>query len=124
MPILRRKPRLHAVPPPPSGLRCHVKGCTSTDAITCGYRDRRGRACRASFCAEHVVVVDDVSYCRRHGGTMRALGSRGASRLGLPDIDNRGPSLVQHVAAQLEEPVIELLRSVAQPGEQVIEELE
>lgn len=55
---------------------------------------------------------------------MRALGRRGIAGLGLPDIDNRGPSLVQHVAVQLEGPVTGLLRSVAKPNEQVIEELE
>lgn len=55
---------------------------------------------------------------------MRALGSRGAVHGGLPDVDNRGPSLVQHVADQLEQPVTALLRSVAHPHEQVIEERE
>lgn len=124
MPVFHRKPSLRPVAVAPSGLRCQARGCSSTDAAACRYRDRRGRACRATFCAEHSVVVDDVTYCRRHGGTMRALGSQAARGLGLPDIDNRGPSLVQHVAVQLEEPVRNLLRSVARPSEQIIEELE
>lgn len=55
---------------------------------------------------------------------MRALGSRGDVHGGLPDIDNRGPSLVQHIADQLEQPVTTLLRAVAHPNEQVIEETE
>jgi hypothetical protein len=124
MPLFHRKPNVRAVPAPASGLRCQAQGCTSDDAIMCAYRDRRGRRCRATFCVQHLVVVDDVSYCRRHGGTMRALGTRGAVRAGLPDIDNRGPSLVQHVANQLEQPVVALLQSVARPQEQVIEEVE
>lgn len=53
---------------------------------------------------------------------MRALGARGKARAGLPDIDNRGPSLVQHVANTLEPHIAQALAAVARPHEQVIAE--
>lgn len=121
MPIFRRKTTTPTVAQPvSSGLRCQARGCSSTDAVTCTYRDRRGRGCTAAFCADHSVVVDDGNYCRRHGGTMRALGARGQARAGLPDVDNRGPSLVQHVATTLEPHIAAALAAVARPHEQVI----
>lgn len=119
MPIFHRKPVI-APAAPPTGLRCQAQGCSNTDAVSCSYRDRRGRACRAVFCADHCVVVDDVSYCRRHGGTMRALGAKAKVRAGLPDLDNRGPSLVQHVATALEDRIGSRLRLAALPHETVI----
>lgn len=126
MPIFRRKttPTVEHQPQAASGLRCQARGCSSTDALVCTYRDRRGRGCNAAFCADHSVVVDDGNYCRRHGGTMRALGSKGKARAGLPDVDNRGPSLVQHVANTLEPHIAQALAAVARPHEQVIAERE
>lgn len=120
MPIIRRKSATSPTVVPPTGLRCQAHGCTSMDALACSYRDRRGRGCRAVFCADHAVLVDDVVYCRRHGGTMRALGSKGKVRAGLPDVDNRGPSLVQHVASTLDARVTALLQDAAKPHEHVI----
>ena len=125
MPIFRRKtttPTVEQVPA--SGLRCQARGCSSTEAVACIYRDRRGRGCTAAFCADHYVVVDDGNYCRRHGGTMRALGSKGKARQGLPDVDNRGPSLVQYVANTLEPHIAQALSAVARPHEQVIADRE
>ena len=55
---------------------------------------------------------------------MRALGTRGKARAGLPDVDNRGPSLVQYVADTLEPHISASLESVARPHEQVIAERE
>ena len=105
---------------PVTALLCQERGCANYNAIECGYRDRRGRACRATFCPEHSVVVDHVRYCRRHAGTMRALGQRGHVRSGLPDIDNRGPSLVNFIADHLDPTVTALLESVARPEERVL----
>lgn len=125
MPIFHRKPTPTVEQPQSkSGLRCQARGCSSTDAVGCTYRDRRGRGCSVVFCADHSVVVDDGYYCRRHGGTMRALGSRGKAKAGLPDVDNRGPSLVQHVANTLEPHIASALAAVARPHEQVIAEQE
>ncbi|MGH7685358.1 MAG: hypothetical protein ACREN2_00835 [Candidatus Dormibacteria bacterium] len=123
MPILRRKPTPVAIALP-SGLRCQAQGCSSSDATTCSYRDRRGRSCRSVFCSDHSVTVDDDQYCRRHGGTMRALGTRAKQRAGLPDIDNRGPSLLHHVASALEHRITALLHDAAHADEQVITETE
>ncbi|MBV8526994.1 MAG: hypothetical protein JOZ75_01625 [Candidatus Dormibacteraeota bacterium] len=124
MPIFRRKTTPTVEPPYASGLRCQARGCSRYDAVACTYRDRRGRGCTAAFCADHSVVVDDGNYCRRHGGTMRALGARGKVKGGLPDVDNRGPSLVQHVANTLEPHIATALDAVARPHEQVIAERE
>ena len=125
MPIFRRKTTTPTVEhPAASGLRCQARGCSSTDAVVCTYRDRRGRGCNAAFCTDHAVVVDDGNYCRRHGGTMRALGAKGRARAGLPDVDNRGPSLVQHVANTLEPHIAQALAAVARPHEQVIADRE
>lgn len=51
---------------------------------------------------------------------MRALGAKARVRAGLPDIDNRGPSLVQHVGSALDEGIRTRLRVAALPTEQVI----
>lgn len=118
--LFRRKPP----PPPPAApttsLLCQERGCANYTAVACAYRDRRSRTCRATFCPEHSAVVDGVRYCRRHAGTMRALGSRGHVRGGLPDVDNRGPSLVNFVAAELDRVVIPLLETVARSEERVL----
>ena len=124
MPIFHRKTPPTVEQPPSSGLRCQARGCSSNDAVACTYRDRRGRGCTAAFCPDHSIVVDDGNYCRRHGGTMRALGEHGKGRAGLPDVDNRGPSLVQHVADTLEPHIAQALAAVARPHEQVIAERE
>ena len=124
MPIFRRKITPTVAQPQSSGLRCQARGCTNDEGITCTYRDRRGRGCRATFCLDHSVLVDEDYYCRRHGGTMQALGTRGKAKAGLPDIDNRDPSLVQHVANTLEPHIAASLQRVARPHEQVIAERE
>ena len=123
MSIFRRKPST-TLEPPTSALLCQARSCANYNAVECGYRDRRGRNCRAAFCPEHSEQVEGVRYCRRHAGTMRALGSKGRVRSGLPDIDNRGPSLVNHIAAELDEAVMVVLASVARTDERVLREEE
>lgn len=51
---------------------------------------------------------------------MRALGAKGRVRAGLPDVDNRGPSLVQYVSVALDARVRALLQDSAKPQENVI----
>ena len=121
MSIFRRKPTA-TLEPPTTALLCQARGCANYNAVECGYRDRRGRTCKATFCPEHSVSVEGVTYCRRHAGTMRALGSKGRVRSGLPDLDNRGPSLVNHISDELDPAVMGVLASVARDGERVLRE--
>ncbi|MBV8193914.1 MAG: hypothetical protein JOY80_00145 [Candidatus Dormibacteraeota bacterium] len=119
MSIFRRKSAPTTVEPV-TALLCQERGCANYNAAECAYRDRRGRACRATFCPEHSVVFDNARYCRRHAGTMRALGSRGQVRSGLPDLNNRGPSLVNFICGHLDATVTALLQSIARPEERVL----
>jgi hypothetical protein len=105
---------------PTSTLLCQAHDCTNHNAVRCAYRDRRGRVCQGQFCPRHNASVDGLTYCRRHAGTMRALGGAGQERFGLPDIDNRGPSLVNWIASDLDTSVRNLLTHAARDGEQVL----
>lgn len=57
-------------------------------------------------------------YCRRHGGTVTALGSAVESGA-LPELENRGPSLVNWVARELTDSVAATLARLATPSETV-----
>ena len=63
-------------------------------------------------------MVGGVVYCRRHAGTISAFGEA-AERGGLPELENRGPSLVSWVADEISPDVEEILRGVARRGETV-----
>jgi hypothetical protein len=119
MQILRRK---HAakIEVPQSLAMCQSRGCANHNALPCNYRDRRGRLCPAVFCPDHRISIGGLEYCRRHAGTIRALGDRGRERFGLPDLENRGPSLVNFIAADLDEHVRTLLSTVVRAGETVV----
>jgi len=113
----RRKP---SSDPLVGTLMCQARGCHNNTALPCSYIDKRGRECGGAYCPRHRGVVNDAVYCRRHAGTMRALGETAHVRLGLPDIDNRGPSLVNWIAGELDERVRALLTEVAQGDERVL----
>ena len=83
--------------------------------------DRRGSRCDAAFCREHWSLVGGIAYCRRHAGTVRAFGPDVDPGM-LPDLDNRGPSLVNWVATEIDPDVTALLHSVARAGELVTSE--
>lgn len=103
-----------------TGITCKLAGCTNDTARPCAYRDGRGRACAATYCPEHGVSTEGKFYCRRHAGVLRAVGVLLTPQGGLPDVDNRAPSLVSWIARDLDETVRRLLSSVAGPGERVI----
>lgn len=103
---------------------CDARGCANYNAVQCGYRDRRGRACTASFCPSHHVKVGDSVYCRRHANTVTALGERGQDPNALPDLDDRGPSLVHWIANDLDESIRGVLTRASRDGESVIAEPE
>ncbi len=92
--------------------RCTASGCRRRDGVPCSYVDKRSRECQTAWCPEHVAEVAGVAFCRRHASTMRAIeGSEVVA--GLPDIDNRAPSLVGWVGRELDAPVREVFAQVA-----------
>ncbi len=97
----------------PSGHeRCAAEGCRRTDAVRCSYVDKRSRRCPTAWCSDHVAEVAGFPYCRRHASTMTAI-EGGEVVAGLPDLDNRAPSLVGWIARDLDAPIRELLERVA-----------
>lgn len=86
-------------------------GCTRHDALRCSYIDKRDRQCPTAWCSDHTVMVRGVQYCRRHASTMMAIDGV-ETVAGLPDLDNRAPSLVGWVGRQLEPAILELLERV------------
>jgi hypothetical protein len=124
MPLFRRRPAEAAPPPPPLGtLPCSEHGCNNATAITCAYRDRRSRPCPMAFCPSHWSMVGERVYCRRHASTIVALG-RNTEAGAMPDLENRGPSLVNFVANKIGPEVEALLRATAHQGETVQSESE
>jgi hypothetical protein len=115
-------PGANGTPGPAStpGLPCALTGCTNETAAPCSYLDGRGRACQSAYCQEHGVSIDGKFYCRRHAGIVRALGSSVTPGSGLPDLDNRAPSLVNWIARDLDANVRRLLVASASRGESVI----
>jgi hypothetical protein len=115
-------PAANGTPNPAStpGIPCGLTGCTNETAAPCSYLDGRGRACQSAYCPEHGVTIDGAFYCRRHAGIVRALGSSVTPGSGLPDLDNRAPSLVNWIARDLDANVRRLLTASASRGESVI----
>jgi len=103
---------------------CDARGCANYTAVQCAYRDRRGRACTASFCPNHHVRVGEAVFCRRHANTVAALGERGKDPNALPDLDDRGPSLVHWISNDLDDAIRSVLSRAARDGESVIAEPE
>ncbi len=122
MSSLFRRHRQEEVAPQPvsTGIACSMPGCLRDTALPCAYRDRRGRGCDAAFCPDHRVTFAGVPYCRRHAGTIQAIGELAFDPNGLPDIDDRTPSLVSWVSRDLDEKVRTMLAAAARPGESVV----
>lgn len=123
MPLFHRSPRSAPAASPqaapasalPAGtLPCAHTGCTRSDGLACTYVDRRRRACATAWCPDHVAVADGAPYCRRHAGVVHALPGDGPQ--GMPDLDNRAPSLLDWVARDLDGPLRALLESRRGPG--------
>ena len=124
--LFRRNRSDDSAPPPAlvlapnTGIVCNFPGCANDTAQPCAYRDGRGRACRTAFCPAHGVAADGKLYCRRHAGVVRAVGAEATPSGGLPDVDNRLPSLVSWIARDLDTNVRRLLTGAARSGESVI----
>jgi hypothetical protein len=93
-----------AAPSRPTRDRCTESSCGSRDALRCGYVDRRGRRCDAAWCLRHRDGALDGAFCRRHASTLSALGGVELAA-GLPDLDNRAPSLVGWIGREVDQPV-------------------
>jgi len=121
--LFRRRRPEPVVPPPepvPTGIPCSVPGCPNSDALTCEYRDRRGRLCQVSFCPEHGDVIKGVPYCRRHASTVRAIGPLATDPNGRPDLNDRTPSLVNWISKELDSHIRAQLEAAALDGESVV----
>jgi hypothetical protein len=115
----RRRRRVEPAPQP-SGVACSIRGCASVDAQSCSYRDRRGRSCTLACCRSHSTEVADDFYCRRHASTVRAVTAPIGHANGVPDLEDRAPSLINWIAHDIDGPVSALLATIARRGERVI----
>ncbi|MHB8717478.1 MAG: hypothetical protein ACYDAC_01105 [Candidatus Dormibacteria bacterium] len=103
----------------PGREACREPGCGRHDGTRCSYVDKRNRHCATTWCGEHARLVDGRSYCRRHASTLLALG-REENVAGLPDLENRAPSLVGHVGDDLDGFVRELFARQAPPACRIV----
>jgi hypothetical protein len=108
----------------PVVTRCGEPGCDQEPVDPCAYVDSRGTACGTHWCAAHGVDVGRHRYCRRHAGTMVALGSKANNPRALPDVGHRGASLVRWVYRDLDVALGRLLETVSRPNEQVLRDTE
>jgi len=109
MPFWRRGGDAEPDPPAPQPpqpiagvLPCSERGCESSLGESCGYVDRRGRACGTAWCPDHQSIVGGVVYCRRHAGVVNTLASA-AETTAMPDLENRAPSLATWVSRDVEQ---------------------
>jgi hypothetical protein len=95
--------------------KCAADGCRRGDGTLCSYVDKRSRPCPTAWCPNHIALVAGVAFCRRHASTMTAIeGSEAVA--GLPDIDDRAPSLVGWMGRELDSPIRELFARLAPHG--------
>jgi hypothetical protein len=109
-------PTVHAQ----TGVSCTMRGCPNTTAQLCAYRDRRDRTCSATICPAHGIALAGITYCRRHAGTVQAIGELATEPGGRPDINDRAPSLVDWIGRDLDKDIRTLLARTARPGESVV----
>ncbi|HEX4755674.1 MAG TPA: hypothetical protein VH661_07970 [Candidatus Dormibacteraeota bacterium] len=91
---------------------CGEPGCRAQPLEACAYVDSRGHACGTHWCAEHAERVGGSRYCRRHAGTIGALGSKANNPRALPDVGHRGASLVRWLYRDLDPTLTTLLESL------------
>ncbi len=118
--LFRRRESSAPVAPPFSGIACTMRGCANHTAQLCAYRDRRERSCSATICPAHGISLGGNTYCRRHAGTVQAIGDLARDQSGHPDVDDRAPSLVDWIARDIDRDIRRLLARSARPGESVL----
>ncbi len=114
-------PAVARFPATEGNLPCRARGCPNQNGVLCHYIDRRGRRCGTAWCPHHWATVGGIVYCRRHAGTIAAIGYFDHPA-GMPDVDNRAPSLVNWVARDLDAFVAATLVQCATPGETFVRE--
>ena len=114
--------REHSAPEarPASRVACTMRGCSNQTGRLCAYRDRRDRSCSATICPAHSISLGGVVYCRRHAGTVQAIGELARDQSAHPDVDDRAPSLVDWIARDIDKDIRTLLARTARPGESVL----
>jgi hypothetical protein len=103
-----------------TGITCSAPGCSKDTALPCNYRDRRGRMCQTAFCPDHGATLYGATYCRRHAGTVQAIGELAADPNARPDLDDRTPSLVNWISRDLDQHIRAQLTRAARPGESIV----
>ncbi len=93
--------------------------CGDQGAIRCNYVDKRNRRCTTTWCSKHWTVALDRPYCRRHASTVEAVAGQDFIE-GLPDVDNRAPSLVGWVSRELDTSVRQALLRSAPPAARLV----
>jgi hypothetical protein len=103
---------------------CSEPGCEENPVERCNYVDSHGTPCRTQWCAEHSAVIGGLRNCRRHAGTIAALGSKANNPRALPDVGNRGASLVRWVYRDLDAGLNALLESQCRANEHLLRDTE
>ena len=103
---------------------CGEPGCTGRAAVNCAYVDSRGQPCRTAWCDEHGATLGGLRYCRRHAGTMGALGSKANNPRALPDVGNRGASLVRWLYRDLDRTMTTLLEGISSERDHLMRDSE
>jgi hypothetical protein len=101
---------------------CSEVPCDSQYGAPCEYVDRWAKECPTAWCPEHQYVVGEAVYCRRHAGVMAALLTLPEEDRECPDLDNRAPSLLEHVARRLHQGAVQMLqaRGAEYPGSSIV----
>src|SRR5579862_5893250 len=107
----RERGRGKEIPRMSESVVCRAHECTKKGELVCAYVDRRMRRCDTGWCADHVDRVGARAYCRRHAGTVRALGEQLPA--GLPELSNRAASLTAYLGDELDERVVRILGRAA-----------
>jgi hypothetical protein len=114
------RPHTVALPAP----WCGEPHCDGESLLACEYVDSRGRACGTLWCPQHRREIAGLSYCRRHAGTVGALGSKANNPRALPDVGHRGASLVRWMYRDLDPRFTALLESLSTDADHLLRDNE
>ncbi|MGA3185122.1 MAG: hypothetical protein ABSE52_11060 [Candidatus Dormibacteria bacterium] len=101
---------------------CRERGCTAPASAKCAYVDGRGRSCETAWCHRHLHTIGAEAYCRRHAGTVAALGGKANDPRALPAVDHRGASLVNWICIEGHSALHGAVASALRPGEVIFED--
>ena len=98
---------------PVSGATCGERGCEAAEVYRCAYRDREGRRCETTWCAEHSQKLGGAHFCRRHAAVMRILVPTQGTLVEiktLPLVDDRALTLADAIFQDISDRVLALMR--------------